>query len=53
MKTEISKYMAMIGTKGGKAGKGKAKARTRAQAQKASRIRWANFRRLKKQKGLK
>ena len=35
------KYLASIGSKGGKAGTGKAKARTKAQARKAANARWA------------
>ena len=40
MKSQISKYLASIGARGGKAGTGKAKARTKAQARKAALTRW-------------
>ena len=40
MNVEASKYLAAIGRRGGKAGKGKAKARTKAQARKAAMVRW-------------
>ena len=36
----IKKYLAAIGSRGGKAGIGKAKARTKAQASSAARARW-------------
>jgi hypothetical protein len=41
MKSEISKYLASIGARGGKSGIGKAKARTKAQARAAAKARWA------------
>ena len=37
----VSKYLASIGSAGGKAGRGKSKARTSAQARKAALARWA------------
>ena len=40
MKSEVQKYLASIGARGGKAGTGKSKARTKAQAQKAALARW-------------
>ena len=40
MHEEAKKYLAAIGSKGGKAGTGKSKARTSAQARKAARARW-------------
>ena len=40
MNANISKYLAAIGRRGGKAGTGKAKARTKAQARKAALTRW-------------
>ena len=40
MKSEIFKYLASIGARGGKAGRGKSKARTKAQARKAALARW-------------
>lgn len=39
--SEITKYLAAIGARGGKAGTGKAKARTKAQARAAAKARWA------------
>jgi len=41
MNNQIKAYLATIGSKGGKAGKGKSKARTKAQARKAAMARWA------------
>jgi hypothetical protein len=38
--SDVAKYLASIGSKGGKAGTGKSKARTRKQAQAAALIRW-------------
>lgn len=40
MHEEAKKYLASIGSKGGKAGTGKAKARTKAQARAAAQARW-------------
>lgn len=37
---EVSKYLAAIGARGGKAGTGKSKARTKAQARAAAQARW-------------
>lgn len=42
--SSISKYLASIGSKGGKAGTGKSKARTKAQARAAAKARWAKAR---------
>ena len=36
----VKQYLASIGAKGGKAGRGKAKARTKAQARAAAKARW-------------
>ena len=47
MKSEISKYLASIGARGGKAGTGKAKARTKAQARAAAKARWDKARALR------
>lgn len=41
MKTEIKKYLATIGSQGGRAGRGQSKARTPEQARKAAEARWA------------
>ena len=43
MSNPITKYLAAIGRRGGKAGTGKAKARTRAQARKAALARWTKI----------
>ena len=40
MKTEVKNYLATIGAKGGKAGRGKSKARSKEQARKAALVRW-------------
>ena len=45
--SEISKYLAAIGRRGGKAGTGKAKARTKAQARAAAKARWDKARALR------
>lgn len=37
----VKQYLAAIGARGGKAGKGKAKARTKAQARAAANARWS------------
>jgi len=41
------KFMRMIGSRGGAAGKGATKARTREQCQKAARARWDKYRKEK------
>lgn len=41
MSDAVQKYLASIGSKGGKAGTGKSKARTPEQARKAALARWA------------
>ena len=41
MSNPITKYLAAIGSRGGKSGTGKAKARTKAQARAAANVRWA------------
>ena len=51
--SDVTKYLASIGSKGGKAGTGKAKARTRKQAQAAARMRWANELAKKQTHGMK
>lgn len=38
--SEVSKYLAAIGRRGGKSGTGKAKARTKSQARAAAKARW-------------
>jgi hypothetical protein len=38
--SEVQKYLAAIGRRGGKSGTGKAKARTKAQARAAAKARW-------------
>ena len=45
--SEISKYLAAIGRRGGKAGMGKSKARTKAQARAAAKARWDKARALR------
>lgn len=45
--SEVSKYLAAIGRRGGKAGTGKAKARTKAQARAAAKARWDKARDLR------
>ena len=47
MKSEISKYLASIGARGGKAGTGKSKARTKSQARAAAKARWDKARALR------
>ena len=44
--SEITKYLAAIGARGGKAGTGKSKARTKAQARAAAKARWHKARAL-------
>ena len=44
MSDPITKYLAAIGARGGKAGRGKTKARTKAQARAAATARWAKHR---------
>jgi len=51
--SDVTKYLASIGSKGGKAGTGKSKARTRKQAQAAARMRWANELAKKQTHGMK
>jgi len=45
--SEITKYLAAIGRRGGKAGTGKAKSRTKAQARAAAKARWDKARALR------
>lgn len=45
--SDITKYLAAIGARGGKAGTGKAKARTKAQARAAAKARWNKARALR------
>lgn len=47
MSDPITKYLAAIGARGGKAGTGKAKARTKAQARAAAKARWDKARALR------
>jgi hypothetical protein len=47
MSDPITKYLAAIGRRGGKAGTGKAKARTKAQARAAAKARWDKARALR------
>ena len=42
--SDITKYLASIGARGGKAGTGKSKARTKAQSRAAAKARWAKWR---------
>ena len=50
--SEITKYLAAIGRRGGKAGTGKAKSRTKAQARAAAKARWDKARALRQNKQL-
>jgi hypothetical protein len=52
MKHAVSKYLASIGARGGKAGTGKAKARTKAQASAAAKARWDKARALSQNDGI-
>jgi len=49
MKSDLVKAATLMGSKGGKKGRGKKKARTSAQCRKAARARWAKQ---KKRKGV-
>lgn len=50
MKNELHKYLAAIGARGGKAGRGRAKARTSEQARAAIMARWTKAKAAKKNK---